>query len=116
LPSSPDDPTTHGDRNSADPPACYEIRVQGILDGRWSAWFEGRRITGDELGQAIIVSPVVDQEALHGLPAKIRSWASNCSGCNVPTLTDSDMEACDAAGSEPEARAWKPAPPAVPDR
>ena len=63
-------PSAHGD--PADPPACYEIRVQGVLDDRWSAWFEGLRIIGDELGQTVIVGPVVDQAALHGLLAKVR--------------------------------------------
>jgi hypothetical protein len=62
----------HGDGDPAGPPACYEIRVQGVLDGRWSTWFEGLRITGDELGQTAIVGPVVDQAALHGLLAKVR--------------------------------------------
>jgi hypothetical protein len=62
----------HGDGNPTDRPACYEIRVQGVLDGRWTAWFEGLRITGDELGQTVIVGPVVDQAALHGLLAKVR--------------------------------------------
>lgn len=86
-----------------------------MLDGHWSAWLEGLRITGDELGQTIIVSPVVDQAALHGLPAKLRELGLELLWCNVPTLTNSEMEACDAAGSKPETRAWKPAPPAVPD-
>jgi len=62
----------HGDGNPTDRPACYEIRVQGGLEGRWSTWFEGLRITGDELGQTVIVGPVVDQAALHGLLAKVR--------------------------------------------
>jgi hypothetical protein len=62
----------HGEGKPTDPPAYYEIRVQGILDDRWSAWFEGLRITGDELGQTVIVGPVVDQAALHGLLAKVR--------------------------------------------
>jgi hypothetical protein len=106
----------HGGGKRAGPPAHYELRVQGILDSHWSAWFDGLRITGDELGQTTIVSPFVDQAALHGLPAKIRELGLKLLWCNVPTLTDSEMEACDAAGSEPEARAWKPAPPAVPDR
>jgi hypothetical protein len=87
-----------------------------VLDGRWSAWFEGLRITGDEVGQTIIASPVVDQAALHGLPAKIRELGLELRLCDVPTLADFEMEECDAAGSEPEARAWKPAPPAVPGR
>jgi hypothetical protein len=26
------------------PSDYYEIRVKGVLDGRWSAWFEGLRV------------------------------------------------------------------------
>ena len=62
----------HGDGNPPTDRRATEIRVQGGLDGRWSAWFEGLRITGDELGQTVIVGPVVDQAALHGLLAKVR--------------------------------------------
>jgi hypothetical protein len=53
-------------------PAHYELRVQGVLDPRWSAWFEGLRVTSDEHGQTTIAGPVTDQAALHGLLAKIR--------------------------------------------
>jgi hypothetical protein len=54
-------------------PARYELRVQGVLDDRWSAWFEGLRVTSDEeRGQTTIAGPVTDQAALHGLLAKIR--------------------------------------------
>jgi hypothetical protein len=27
-------------------PARYEIRVAGVLDGRWAAWFNGLQISG----------------------------------------------------------------------
>jgi hypothetical protein len=27
-------------------PACYEIRVAGVLDGQWAAWFDGLQIIG----------------------------------------------------------------------
>jgi hypothetical protein len=27
--------------------ACYEIRVAGVLDASWSAWFEGLAVTSD---------------------------------------------------------------------
>jgi hypothetical protein len=54
------------------PPLRYEIRVRGVLDSRWSAWFEGLQVTGDEAGQTVIAGPVTDQAALHGLLAKIR--------------------------------------------
>jgi hypothetical protein len=48
----------------------YEIRVQGVLDGRWAAWFEGLKLDGDG-SQTIISGPVADQAALHGLLNKV---------------------------------------------
>ena len=49
----------------------YEIRVKGILDGRWAAWFEDLQVTSD--GQETPISgPVADQAALHGVLAKVR--------------------------------------------
>jgi hypothetical protein len=53
-------------------PARYELRVRGVLDPGWSAWFEGLRVTSDQAGQTTIAGPVADQAALHGLLAKIR--------------------------------------------
>jgi hypothetical protein len=53
-------------------PARYELRVQGVLEPRWSAWFEGLRIASDQAGQTTITGPVADQAALHGLLDKIR--------------------------------------------
>jgi hypothetical protein len=43
-----------------------------VLDPRWSAWFEGLRVSSDHPGQTTIAGPVTDQAALHGLLAKIR--------------------------------------------
>ena len=45
---------------------CYEIRVEGVLDQRWTAWFEDLEITSDH-NQTVISGPVADQAALHGL-------------------------------------------------
>jgi hypothetical protein len=53
-------------------PARYELRVQGVLDPRWSAWFDGLHVTSDQAGQTTITGPVTDQAALHGLLTKIR--------------------------------------------
>jgi hypothetical protein len=53
-------------------PAHYELRVRGVLDPGWSAWFEDLRVTSDQAGQTTITGPVADQAALHGLLAKIR--------------------------------------------
>jgi hypothetical protein len=54
------------------PAARYQIRVEGVLDERWSAWFDGLEVAGDARGQTTITGPVADQAALHGLLAKVR--------------------------------------------
>jgi hypothetical protein len=46
--------------------AKYEIRVEGVLDQQWTAWFEGLAIDSDQ-SQTVISGPVADQAALHGL-------------------------------------------------
>jgi hypothetical protein len=56
----------------AESPAYYELRVQGVLDARWSAWFEGLQVSSDQAGETTIAGPVADQAALHGLLTKIR--------------------------------------------
>jgi hypothetical protein len=49
----------------------YEIRVNGILDGRWTAWFEDLQVSSD--GEETVISgPIADQAALHGLLTKVR--------------------------------------------
>lgn len=55
------------------PPVQYEIRVQGVLDARWSAWFNGLRISADVDGETTTISGLIrDHAALHGLLSKIR--------------------------------------------
>jgi len=49
----------------------YEIRVRGELTPRWSCWFAGLAVSSDG-GDTLIVGPVDDQAALHGLLARIR--------------------------------------------
>jgi hypothetical protein len=56
-------------------PAHYEIRVEGILDSRWSAWFGGLHIEGDDT-QTVITGSLAEQSALHGLLTKIRDPGS----------------------------------------
>jgi hypothetical protein len=49
----------------------YEIRVRGILDERWTTWFEDLQVSSD--GEETVISgPVTDQSALHGLLDKVR--------------------------------------------
>ena len=50
----------------------YEIRLQGHLDSRWAAWFDGLSLTHESDGTTVIHGSVVDQAALHGLLGKVR--------------------------------------------
>ena len=50
----------------------YEIRLQGHLDDRWAARFDGLSLTHERDGTTILSGPVVDQAALHGLLSKVR--------------------------------------------
>jgi hypothetical protein len=53
-------------------PEMYEIRVKGVIDERWSEWFEGLEVSPQPSGETILVGPLVDQAALHGLLQKVR--------------------------------------------
>ena len=50
----------------------YEIRLQGQLEARWEAWFDGLAISLDEDGNTLLSGPLADQAALHGLLRKVR--------------------------------------------
>jgi hypothetical protein len=50
----------------------YEIRIEGHLDTRWAAWFDGLTLTHETDGTTVLHGPVVDQAALHGLLQKVR--------------------------------------------
>ena len=52
-------------------PAYYEIRVEGLLDSRWAAWFGGLQFNSDG-AQTVLSGRLPDQPALHGLLARIR--------------------------------------------
>ena len=50
----------------------YEIRLQGHLDPRWSAWFDGLTLSREADGTTVIHGAVADQAALHGLLQRVR--------------------------------------------
>lgn len=52
-------------------PARYEVRVEGVLDGRWSEWFEGLHLQ-NQSGETILSGMLPDQPALHGILDKVR--------------------------------------------
>ena len=50
----------------------YEIRLQGHLEARWAAWFDGLSLTHQSDGTTVLSGPIVDQAALHGVLTRVR--------------------------------------------
>ena len=50
----------------------YQIRVKGNLDRKWSDWFDGFTIVSQADNETLLIGPVADQAALHGLLARVR--------------------------------------------
>ena len=48
-------------------PLLYEIRVQGHLDPRRLRWLENLSVTQSCNDETVLVGPIPDQAALHGL-------------------------------------------------
>jgi hypothetical protein len=58
--------------NRLDQPMVYQIRIEGHLGPGWTDWFGGLAVTLEEGGETLLIGPVVDQAALHGLLRKVR--------------------------------------------
>jgi hypothetical protein len=54
------------------PKPYYQIRLKGSLDARWGICFEGLSISLDGNGDTLLMGPLADQAALHGLLKKVR--------------------------------------------
>ena len=103
------------DFNSSSPlnnRGIYEIKIKGLLDDHWGQWFEGMALVRHENPEAeqdctLIIGPIIDQPALHGLLAKIRDL--NLTLISVRKLDqkdestrDSEQNAADAESSQEE--------------
>ncbi len=61
----------------------YEIRIEGHLETRWAAWFEGMTLTHAVDGTSALTGVIADQAQLHGLLQKLRDLG-------VPLISISD--------------------------
>jgi hypothetical protein len=50
----------------------YAIRLDGHLDQRWSARFDGLTVTRQRDGTTVLQGPIAEQAALHGLLQQVR--------------------------------------------
>lgn len=50
----------------------YEIKVDGLVDRRWTEWFDGMAITYQNNTETVLTGMLPDQTALHGVLDRIR--------------------------------------------
>lgn len=85
-----------GLHSGSSPPASYEIHLRGVLDARWSAWFNGTEITSEEVRQGVpvtrLISPPIDQAKLRGMLNKI--WDLNLVILSVRRIERNGKERC----------------------
>ena len=63
---------THALPENHDESGLYEIRIKGHLHGRWADRLGDVVITLEDNGNTLLICPVIDQAALHGLLKKVR--------------------------------------------
>ncbi|MGD9894370.1 MAG: hypothetical protein AB7R89_02835 [Dehalococcoidia bacterium] len=84
----------------------YRFRVSGHLDDGWSDWFGGLAVQRRDDGTTVLVGPVVDQAALHGVIALIRDL-----GLPLLSVRRAARRNVREAGNEPQTntpRGWRP--------
>jgi hypothetical protein len=83
-------------------PGWYEICLEGRLDERWSAWFEGMSMSAGAGGTTVLRGRVADQAELHGQLSRLRDLGLPLiSVARVPTPSDADAPDDDDQGSGP---------------
>jgi hypothetical protein len=87
----------HASTDDQPKPGRYEIRLEGHLDARWAAWFDGLNLSHEGDGTTVIHGPVVDQAALHGLLRKVRDV-----GLPLVSVSRVDPDHPDAPTIEPQ--------------
>ena len=73
-------------------PARYEIRVDGVLDGRWADWFGGLQVSNDGT-KTVIAGLLPDQPTLHGLLTKVRDLGLTLISVRQLDASDTEDEA-----------------------
>ncbi|PWW24800.1 hypothetical protein JD79_03991 [Geodermatophilus normandii] len=77
-----------------DVPPRYEIRLEGHLDARWAATFDGLSFRTEPDGTTILRGTVLDQAALHGVLQLVRDLG-------LPLLSLIRLDADQTYGSTP---------------
>lgn len=76
-------------------PTIYQIRIGGQLGEQWTTWFDKMTLTQADNGDTLLIGPVVDQTALHGLLRKVRDLGLPL--ISVVPIQSGQEDECDAS-------------------
>ena len=63
--------------------STYRLQVKGRLEDRWSDWLSGWHVHPRQDGTTVLLGPVVDQAALHGIIVRIRDLGLTLMSVNL---------------------------------
>jgi hypothetical protein len=81
-------------KNDINGTTTFQIRVQGVLDPKWTSWFEGFMIEEVE-GDTRLTGPFIDQAALRGVLNKL--WDLNLNLISVNPVHNDKVD-CSSTG------------------
>lgn len=76
-------------------PTIYQIRIGGQLGEQWTTWFDKMTLTQADNGDTLLIGPVADQSALHGLLRKVRDLGLPL--ISVVPIQSGQEDECDAS-------------------
>ena len=88
-------------KKDSNEPLAYQIKLKGQLGNEWAEWFGGLSITLDADGNMLMISPALDQAALHGLIKKVRDLGLALISINP---IESDQAGATSADSQPSSQ------------
>lgn len=85
----------------------YEIRLHGVLEQRWAAWFDGMNLIANHDGSTTLRGSLIDQAALHGVLQRLRDLG-------IPLIAVTQLPLAATPTPTHPARPVDPAGPALP--
>ena len=73
-------------------PQLYEIRFKGHLSSYRAQVFEGLEMTQGPDGETVLIGPVIDQAALHGVLSRIRDLGVVLLSVNLLAADETNTE------------------------
>ena len=69
-----------------------EIRVKGLIDEKWSEWFDGLTISHSTPNETVLIGLVPDEAALYGIISRLRDLGLKLTSLSSMESTENQNE------------------------